>query len=264
MGVPPSYNSLIVEFAREAERTFVKQVEARQIKRRRDDLLPPITEIANANSMPSGEEVFKRYIWLVKEGLYFRLHIFQLRFFNLIVCVLAEFLFGADWHTKSVYYMKLYGWKVMSRVCFAVAARRFGKTVVAGQAQAALALATPSKIVTLSTGKRASDGMRSVVLRCIEQTTFKENIGNRLMSEEIFVRPIGYPNDMSSLRFLPASPRITVLYECAVSAPYVILFVCFVAGSLSFHRSVPIPAPLVGVPFSGTYKCHGNDLFTPA
>lgn len=159
---------------------------------------------------PDGEEVFQLFLWLVEYKLPYRFHYFQRKFFDYILQVLAEYLLGERWVEVSSYYRTKYGWGRMSRVAFAVAARRFGKTITAGQVQAALALARPTEIVTLSTGKRASEGMRTAVLNCINKSDYAGLVGKAKRAEKIQVTTILFPDQQSDLRFLPASPLVRV------------------------------------------------------
>lgn len=214
MPVASCYSALTSAFSAEAELRCASQLEGASVRRRTD--VDPL-ERSIIKKTHTDEDVFNKFIWLVSCGLPYRLHVFQRRFFDRILQVLAEYLLGDSWTEVAHYYRQKYGWKHMNRVAFAMAARRFGKTVVAGQAQAALALAKASRIVTLSTGKRASEGMRNSVLHCIRNSPFAHLIGRAQKAEEIHIYTIFDQREISSLRFLPASPPVrVVLSSCIV------------------------------------------------
>lgn len=199
------YAGLTSAYAAEAELDCVKKIDQCTLRRRCD--VDPL-ERATAKIIHTDEDVFNKFIWLVRYGLPYTLHVFQRRFFDIIVQVLAEYLLGDSWTRVSSYYRQQYGWKHMNRVAFAMAARRFGKTVVASQTQAALAMVKQTRIVTLSTGQRASDGMRNAVLHCITNSPFADLMCRAKKEEEIFVRTIFDRTMLTSMRFLPASPQV--------------------------------------------------------
>jgi hypothetical protein len=199
------YSALTTAFSAEAETRCASQLEGASVKRRTE--VDPL-ERSSVKKTHTDEDVFNKFVWLVTCGLPYRLHVFQRRFFDRILQVLAEYLLGDSWTEVAHYYRQKYGWVHMNRVAFAMAARRFGKTVVSGQAQAALALSKATRVVTLSTGKRASEGMRNSVLHCIRNSPFSHLIGRAQKAEEIYIYTIFDQREISSLRFLPASPPV--------------------------------------------------------
>jgi len=205
MVAPSCYSGLTSAYASEAQLKCVAELERCTLRKRSD--VDPL-ERTTVKQVHSDEDVFNKFVWLVRHGLPYRLHVFQRNFFDKILQVLAEYLLGDSWTRVSSYYRQQYGWKTMNRVAFAMAARRFGKTVVSSQTQAALAIVKQSRIVTLSTGQRASDGMRNAVLHCILSSPFAHLMGQAKKAEEIFVRNIFDHNSLTSLRFLPASPQV--------------------------------------------------------
>lgn len=200
-----NYFGMTSAFVEQAEQSCSERVRGLKIRKRTD--FAYLKDRCEEKAV-DGEDVFQLFVWLVEYGLPYRFHYFQKKFFECILQVLAEFLLGAQWKTVSEYYRSKYRWGRMSRVAFAVAARRFGKTVTAGQVQAALAIAKPTEIVTLSTGKRASEGMRTAVLNCMKKSKYYDLVGKAEKAEKIEIQTLLFPTQVSSLRFLPASPLV--------------------------------------------------------
>ncbi len=200
-----NYSSLTSAYIEDAEQMCNEQLRSVKLKKRTDFSYLK-TELETKEH--DGEEVFQLFVWLVEYGLHYRFHYFQKKFFECVLQVVAEYLLGDRWAEVSAHYRAKYNWGRMSRVAFAVAARRFGKTVTAGQVQAALALVKPTAIVTLSTGKRASDGLRAAVLGCLYKSNYGHLLGRSVKGEKIEVQTLLFPEQKSSLRFLPASPLV--------------------------------------------------------
>ena len=160
------------------------------------------------NSTINGPETFNQFLHIVNHELPFKLYSFQKKFFMQILRVVAEYLIGPDWKNVATYYMRLYGWKSVSTIVFGVAPRRFGKTVVVSLVQLALALCLQSRIITLSTGLRASNGMRDIVVKCLEESKYRDRLRSGIKGEELLIETLFQPGRTSSLRFFPANERI--------------------------------------------------------
>ena len=207
-----SHASAFAAFAESAQTQTCDQYDQKRIRRRDEDHHVNFNKRAKGDEMKvTGEHRLRSFIRIVNSCFVWCLHRFQRRFISVITQSLAPFLVGDDWETVGPAIMREFGWTKVKMQAIGTAPRRFGKSVVVGVAQAAVAMVVPGcNQATFSTGKRASGGLRDSVLKTLIESGYQDLIVTRGTKQEtILTRPIfGDPNNYSQSSFYPSNQNI--------------------------------------------------------
>lgn len=207
-----SHSAAFAAFAENQQSHVCDQIDKRRVRRRVEDHHKNFWGKINGDETTvTGEYRLRSFMKIVHNCFVWCLHRFQRRFISVITQSLAPFLVGNDWETVGPAVMKEFSWKKIKMQTIGTAPRRFGKSVVVGVAQAAVAMVVPScNQATFSTGKRASGGLRDSVLKTFIESGYQDYIATRgTGAETILTRPIfGDPNNFSKSSFYPSNKNI--------------------------------------------------------
>ncbi|MCA9327229.1 hypothetical protein KDA14_01750 [Candidatus Saccharibacteria bacterium] len=163
----------------------------------------------------NGVERLYKFQEMVLSAFIYRPHIFQKRFFAKILQSMAMLIVGErEWAQYGPSLMRKFGWKTTPRKCFGLAPRRFGKTIMLGMVQSALALIMPTTQATFATGKRASEVLKEAVVKCLVDSNYRDQITSKgTTGETIRILPLFGGDDRSeaTVSFYPSNPKIRIL-----------------------------------------------------
>ncbi len=162
----------------------------------------------------TGVERLYEFRRMVLSAFVYRPHLFQKRFFAKILQSIAMLIVGKkEWSQYGPALMRRFGWKSTPRKCFATAPRRYGKTIILGMVQSALALVMPTTQATFATGKRASEVLKDAVMKCLIDSKFRDQITSKgVTGETIRVLPLfgGEDRSEATVSFYPSNPKIRI------------------------------------------------------